>query len=169
MDYAKMYDRCKIVSADGDVEHVVDMINRNDSQYAQVAQALGIPWFLVGSIHFRESSLNFSTYLGNGQPLNKVTTIVPKGRGPFSSWYEGAIDALSGFHMDHVWDVTDVLQFAEAYNGMGYAKHGLPSPYVWACTDQYKGGLYTSDGHLDLVKVDHRPGVAAILKQGRFL
>ena len=67
------------------------------SFYKKVQDETGIPMAFVAAIHSRELASDvgvFKAYLGNGQPLNKVTTIVPKKRGPFKSWHEGAIDAL---------------------------------------------------------------------------
>src|SRR5882672_5523791 len=43
-------------------------------------------WCHIGLLHLRESSLDFKTYLGNGDPLNKKTTHVPAGRGPFKTF-----------------------------------------------------------------------------------
>lgn len=78
---------------------VADRLTFHRPRYEAVSKALKakgyeVPWEVIAVIHQRESSGNFNTYLGNGQALNKKTTIVPKGRGPFSSWEEGAIDAL---------------------------------------------------------------------------
>jgi lysozyme family protein len=41
--------------------------------------ATGVPWFVVAALHERESGADFATYLGNGEPLNRVTQLVPKG------------------------------------------------------------------------------------------
>ena len=61
--------------------------------------------------HYRESNFNFDTYLGNGQSLARVTTIVPKGRGPFTgpdAFINGAIDALrlEGFIGANDWGIA---------------------------------------------------------------
>ena len=50
----------------------------------------------------RESGADFSTYLGNGEPLTRRTRIVPKGRGPFKTWEDGAVDALRFDSLDDV-------------------------------------------------------------------
>ena len=65
--------------------------------YQQIETKTGVPWWFVGLCHYRESNFNFDTYLGNGQSLARVTTIVPKGRGPFTGpdgFINGALDAL---------------------------------------------------------------------------
>src|SRR5689334_9322419 len=51
--------------------------------YQQIQDSTAVPWWFVGLCHYRESDFNFGSYLGNGQPLDRATTIVPIGRGPF--------------------------------------------------------------------------------------
>src|SRR5437879_1945957 len=57
-------------------------------RYEAVERSTGVPWFVIGVLHYRESDFNFGTYLGNGQSLLRITTEVPVGRGPFSSFEE---------------------------------------------------------------------------------
>ena len=64
------------------------------AQYGAVETATGVPWYAIAVIHRREADGNFMAYLGNGEPLNRVTHLVPRGRGPFPSFLAGAIDAL---------------------------------------------------------------------------
>ena len=64
------------------------------TRYLASERRTGVPWWFIGLTHYRESHYNFMTYLGNGQPLNKRTTIVPIGRGPFASFEDGAEDAM---------------------------------------------------------------------------
>ena len=51
----------------------------------------------------------------------------------------------------------------EQYNGLGYAARGLPSPYLWAGTDQYRAGKYVRDGVYDFHAVDSQAGCAGLL------
>ena len=51
----------------------------------------------------------------------------------------------------------------EGYNGLGYASRGVPSPYLWAGTNQYKAGKYVRDGVYDPSHVDVQPGCAGML------
>src|SRR6185437_13147463 len=51
----------------------------------------------------------------------------------------------------------------EQYNGLGYAARGMPSPYLWAGTDQYRSGKYVRDGVYDSHAVDSQPGCAGLL------
>lgn len=135
--------------------------------YQAVEAVTAVPWFFIGLLHMRESSLNFSTYLGNGQPLNRVTTIVPKGRGPFPSWQAGAEDALTYDGLANngaPWhEIPYLLWAAEKYNGQGYFQLGINSPYVWSWTTNYTSGKYVADGKYSPTAVDQQPGIAAIL------
>ena len=145
--------------------NVAKKIGANKARYDTVEKATGVPWFLVAALHQRESSGNFATYLGNGEPLNRVTRLVPAGRGPFASWEAGAIDALTheGFEKVTDWSLGSILFHAEAYNGEGYHNKGVPSPYVWAGSNQYTRGKFASDGHYNPSLVDQQLGVAVIL------
>lgn len=149
-------------------------IEANRSRYEPVAEATGVPWDVIGVIHYRESSGNFAGVLHNGDKVignGKKTTSVPKGRGPFSTWEEAAIDALMncapflGKNTD--WSISTTLDKLEAYNGLGYRNKGLPSPYLWAGTDQYVKGKYVADGKFDPNHVDQQLGVAPILMKLR--
>lgn len=149
-------------------------IDANRPRYEVVSKATGVPWDVIGVIHYRESSLNFAGVLHNGQKIigtGKKTTLVPKGRGPFSTWEQAAIDALANCHphlaKNKDWSLANTLELLERYNGLGYRNKGLPSPYLWAGTDQYQKGKYVADGKFDPNHVDQQLGVAALLMKLR--
>lgn len=151
-----------------------EKIAANRKRYEAVSRAAGVPWDVIGVIHYRESSNDFAGVLHNGQKIigtGKKTTLVPKGRGPFTSWEEAAYDALmlcaphAGKNKD--WSIEGTLDLLERYNGLGYRKKGLPSPYLWAGTDQYEKGKYVADGKYDPNHVDKQLGVAALLMRLR--
>lgn len=149
-------------------------IMANRSRYELVSKATGVPWDVIGVIHYRESSNDFRGVLHNGQKIvgtNKKTTLVPKDRGPFATWEEAAVDALANCH-PHLarntdWSIGTTLDKLEAYNGLGYRNKGLPSPYLWAGTDQYKKGKYVKDRVFDPNHVDQQLGVAPVLMKLR--
>ena len=60
--------------------------------------------------------------------------------------------------------MAGVLIGLELYNGLGYASKGVPSPYLWAGTDQYRSGKYVRDGVYDPNHVDQQLGCVAMLK-----
>jgi lysozyme family protein len=139
------------------------------ARYQVVEARTGVPWFIIAVIHERESSQSWAASLAQGDPWNKVSIHVPKNRGPFPSWEEAATDALvvcpphAAKWTD--WTIGGALCLLEQYNGLGYAARGLPSPYIWASTDQYQKGKYIADGHFDPNAVDHQLGCAALLSE----
>jgi lysozyme family protein len=144
------------------------------ASYEKVARAIGCPWYFVAAIHNMEASGNFEGVLHNGQKIigkGKKTTIVPKGRGPFKTWEEAAIDALRLKRIDKVkdWSIGNMLKIAEAYNGLGYLKYHKRenSPYLWAQTSINDGnGKYASDGKWsEAMNANGQVGFAAIVKE----
>jgi lysozyme family protein len=134
-------------------------------RYTSVSEKTGVPvlWLMV--INERESGSNMHTYLGNGQSLGRRTTLVPKGRGPFDDWEDGALDAL---HLDRIDQVKDwcwprALYEEELWNGFGPRMHGRHSGYLWAGTNAYNGGKYVSDGVWDADARDSQLGCAGLM------
>jgi lysozyme family protein len=118
-------------------------------------------------IHEREASQSWSGSLAQGDPWDKVSVHVPAGRGPFRSWEDAAVDALVNCAPYAArwkdWSAGGALTLLEQYNGLGYARRGLPSPYVWAGTDQYSKGKFTRDAFYDPEAVDKQLGCAGLL------
>lgn len=143
------------------------------SRYQGVAAKTGVPWFIIAVIHERESSQRWDRSLAQGDPWNRVSTHVPKGRGPFQSWEDAAIDALVNCapHASRWkdWTAGGAMTLLESYNGMGYANKGIPSPYVWSGTDQYKSGKYVADGVFDASAIDKQLGCAGLILAMRSL
>ena len=136
-------------------------------RYEIVSVRTGVPWFIVAVIHEREASQSWAANLAQGDPWNAVSVHVPKGQGPFDSWEDAAVNALQrcapyAAHWAD-WSIGGALTLLETYNGLGYARRGVPSPYVWAGTDQYKSGKYIADGHYDPHAIDRQLGCAALL------
>lgn len=136
-------------------------------RYQTVEAKTGVPWFVIAVIHERESGQNWFASLAQGDPWNRTSVHVPAGRGPFKSWEEAAIDALADcapyLARNRDWSIGGTLTKLEEYNGLGYAARGVPSPYVWSGTDQYKSGKYVRDGVYDSTAVDSQPGCAGLL------
>lgn len=149
-------------------ESAANRIKANKAIYLELEKETGVPWWFIGVVHLRESNLDMSTNIANGQRYDRKTTIVPKGRGPFKSFKEAAIDALVNCPpyaaRNKDWSVGNALALLEGYNGLGYASKGLPSPYVWAGTDQYSKGKYVADHVYDPNVVDTQLGVAGVIK-----
>lgn len=141
----------------------------NKSRYRAVSHKFPTPirWYHVALLHEMEAEQDFTKYLGNGQSLNRVTTIKPKGRGPFNSFEEGAVDAIIHTGLDKVtdWSVGNTLYKLEGFNGYGYEiYHNILSPYIWSGSNHYVAGKYTSDGHFDPNAVSQQIGIALLYK-----
>ncbi len=136
------------------------------ARYQAIERVTGVPWYWIGPVHVRESSMDWNASLAQGDPWNRASTHVPAGRGPFASWEAAAIDALQLQGLTRVkdWRLEKVLYHGEAYNGWGYYAHGVPSPYVFGATNIQKPGKYVADGRWSSTTMDTQPGTAAMLK-----
>lgn len=138
------------------------------NHYMMVEAQTKIPWQVVACIHSLESDLSFKSHLHNGDPLTSKTINVPsnrpkKGEPPFT-WIESATDALGGYPRPLIWDLDLKLYFLESYNGMGYRRLKINSPYLWSMTDQYTKGKFVFDGHFDEMAASKQIGAVALLK-----
>lgn len=132
--------------------------------YQRISIQSLVPWQVVLAIHSLESNQDMNACLQNGQPWYKQTTIVPVGLGPWESFEESAIDAFNARELPYKWDIPNTLYFLEKYNGMGYMKKDVMSPYLWAGSNLYKKGKFISDGVYDQNAVSKQIGAACILK-----
>lgn len=169
--YANMWQHAT-VKADkvGAATGIARKIIANKDKYEAVEAKTGVPWFMIGPIHNRESSLSFTGVLHNGDKIigtGQRTTHVPKGRGPFATWSDSAIDALTmpPHQLQKItnWSIARILYETERYNGFGYFGK-INSPYVWSFTSEQQRGKYVADGRFDPKAMDTQAGCAAILK-----
>jgi len=165
------WDACHISADKGPAfKLIADRLTQTTAfnRYKTVENLTGVPWWFIAVVHEREASQNWNTQLGQGDPLNKKSTHKPKGRGPFQTWEEGAVDALTNCApfaaRNKDWSIGGALAMLEQYNGLGYANKNLPSPYIWAGTDQYVKGKYIADSVFDPDAVDQQLGCAGLLK-----
>lgn len=137
------------------------------AHYLDVSKKTKVPWAIIAVIHERESSQSWKANLAQGDPWNEKSIHVPKWRGPFQSWDEAAIDALTNCAPEAAswtnWSIGGALTLLEQYNGLGYANRGLPSPYIWGGTSEQVRGKYVADGHFDPDVMDTQIGCAALL------
>ncbi|WP_375311431.1 peptidoglycan-binding protein [Bradyrhizobium sp. A5] len=138
--------------------------------YQQIERLTGVPWYFAALCHYRESNFDFDTYLGNGESLHRVTTIVPKGRGPFATFVDGAVDAfrIENFVGAQDWSIGRILYRLEAFNGFGYHAKGCNSPYLYGGSTLYgppeaRAGKFVRDHVFDANHVDSQLGTAVIL------
>ena len=171
-EYARCYSKCASrPECRATVDYYVRRLRAGQQNYELVQAALGVPWAFVGVIHAMECGFNFSCHLHNGDPLTARTTHVPQGRPvgapPPFTWLQSAVDALQLRKLDAVtdWSVSHVLFLLEGYNGFGYRRHRVPTPYLWSFSNLYSQGKFTQDGKFDPAAVSRQCGAALMLKE----
>ena len=140
-------------------------------RYESVTRATDVPWFFVGLTHGLEASYNFRAHFHNGDaPLSQRTRQVPAGRpktwnAPYD-WEASAVDALKlmGFAGATDWSLERTLYRLEAYNGFGYRKLGVPTPYLWSFSTHYETGKFVADGSFNARARSQQCGAATTLK-----
>ncbi len=162
---AKWWDTATITNQ-SEVAAVAKRLVAAKDRYRSVEAKTGVPWWMIAGIHEREASQSWNKQLAQGDPLNQVSTNVPRGMGPFNTWEEGAIAALQHDKLTSVsdWCIEKALHWQEKYNGWGYFYRGIPSPYVWGATSNQRPGKFVSDGVWSPSTMDRQIGCAAMLK-----
>lgn len=140
----------------------------NKKWFLQESQRLGgsVPWWFIATTKEMEAGPDpsFLRSIAQGDRWDRKSVNVPRGRGPFKSWFEAADDALvncgpyAGRWQN--WSIGGALTIALKYNGLGYWPN--VSPYLFSMTTVYVKGKYTSDGHFDPEAVSQQVGVAAL-------
>lgn len=157
-------------------QHEVDQVAHrlltfvNEGKYTEVSAKTGVPIVWMATSFEREASSNFRLSPAQGDPLDEISTHVPKGLGPYAgpiAWQQAAEDAYRIDGLDRVgaanWTAARACFEGEIFNGMGYRQHGIHSPYLWAGTNNYSAGKYTSDGHFDPSAVDQQLGIVPVM------
>jgi len=161
-------ERWEAAASTRDASPVARKLLAAKTRYQTVSAKTGVPWFVIAVIHEREASQDWAGSLAQGDSWNRVSVHVPAGRGPFRSWEDAAVDALMNCPPHAArwtdWSAGGTLTLLEQYNGLGYASRGVPSPYIWAGTDQYRCGKYVRDGVYDSAVIDRQLGCASLLK-----
>ena len=171
--YQMLWDSCEPRGSLDTARAIADKLQANAARYAAVTAVVNpaMPWHFVGLVHLLECSQRFDSHLHNGDPLTARTTHVPMGRPvdgvPPFQWEHSAIDALSfqGLRAPEIdWTLPGELYQLERYNGFGYRKHGVLTPYLWSGTNHYTSGKFVSDGLFDKDAVSKQIGAAVILR-----
>jgi lysozyme family protein len=156
---------------EGVVAFYVKLLRKNQALYEAVGRDLGgIPWGFIGAIHGLECSFRLDQHLHNGDPLTAKTVHVPKGRPvagtPPFAWRESAVDALKLRKLDREtdWSVPRMLYLFEGYNGFGYRKFGVNTPYLWSMSNHFEKGKFVADGKFDHNATSKQCGTAVMLK-----
>lgn len=144
------------------------------ARFQTVSTLTHVPWPVIAVASSREygflnGKLRWDRSLAQGDPWNHASIHVPKGRGPFETWEAAAYDALVNCAPYAArwkdWSIGGTLTLLEEYNGLGYAMRGLPSPYIFAGSNQYTRGKYEADEVFNPFAVDTQLGCAIVLKE----
>jgi len=139
--------------------------------YKEISSKTTVPKEVVFIIHYLESNCNFNTHLHNGDSLFERTIHVPKGRpkngNPPFSFIDSAIDALlmKRRMFPKQWDLNNTCEFLERYNGLGYYKLGVQSPYLLGNTNFHKKGKFISDGKYNPNATTKQIGAMVFIKE----
>jgi lysozyme family protein len=170
-EYQIYYDACSVnPDRQRNLDFYTSRLTKFKTVYSDVGSDLHIPWYFIGIIHAMECGFDFNQHLHNGDPLTARTVHVPANRPPVGqppfTWRESARDAMifDGYSNESEWSVARILYLFERYNGFGYRKLGIPSPYVWSFSTLYAKGKYVADGHFDPDAVSAQCGAGVMLK-----
>lgn len=169
--YAEMYASMepeKIMGAWTSAQAVAEVLASSTHRHryksiADHADVKPVPWYVVAILHHRENSYDcdrgyFHANIANGEPWNQETTIVPKGRGPYESFYHASVDTIALEKKKNAelrslkFDcIEDHCFFFEQWNGFGFLlfRQQNPSTYLWGRTNHQKRGGYPKDGKWD--------------------
>jgi lysozyme family protein len=154
------------------VRHEVDLICdkalKHLAEYTDLENETRVRVVVTAGIHYRESDMDFSKSLAQGDPWNERSRHIPIS-GPFHSFAESGAYA---FHLDHLdqvagmpegWTLERAVYEDELYNGFGPRDHGKHSGYPWAGTNIYDGGKYVADGVWDPNAIDRQLGTVPLM------
>jgi lysozyme family protein len=167
-EYAKLLPMMRVTNSGliNPVAAKLVSIYRN-GQYGAVPQKTGIPLLFIAPSFEREASSNFSRSPAQGDRWDRPSVNVPRGRGPFDSWEDAALDAYHLNRLDQVgaanWTWPLLCYYGELFNGEGYRDYyHMRSPYLWGGTNLQQIGKYTSDGKFDAGHFDTQPGIVPL-------
>lgn len=150
------------------IDSVARRLTRSESltNFALVHKNLGIPELITIPSFERECGCNFACSPAQGDRWDHVSVHVPKGRGPFKSWYDAAYDTYHNLDRLDVHSAPFSMAYAcywwEKINGFGYRAHGLRSPYIVGGTNLQQPGKYVADGEFDSSVMDSQLGCLPI-------
>lgn len=159
------------------LDKLVTRYQRSAAIYERLARLRknGVPAPILFALHYRESDNDFRAHPHEGSPLLHRTRYVPRGRlpAPAEPPFTFEQSAEDAYYVADRLDRKDwrtrlgALEAIESFNGMGYRRRHLPSPYVWSGTSRYTRGKFVADGRFDPLAIDKQAGVAALLKRMR--
>ncbi len=153
-----------------EADALVNAIIKNQARYEKLSLRTGIPWPLIAMLHNMECGLSFKKHLHNGDPLSAKTVNVPAGRpknwDPATmDWDDSAADALTEIAKQEKWTLAAMAFSAERYNGWGYRKHNVWTPYLWSFSNNYRSGKFVKDGVWSDTAISNQCGFMVLLRR----
>jgi lysozyme family protein len=177
-EYENLFRTARIKSSSaGELKRVAEFVtsSRPKERYKQVEHDTGVPWYVIGALHYREANLNFMGHLHNGDALLLQTVhveakrppkpwIPPDVSDPEQLWRLSAKDALRRLSKSvKSWTVQRMCYAFESFNGFGCRSYGIKSPYLWNYTNYYSQGGFPRDHVFDANYRSRQAGVIAII------
>jgi lysozyme family protein len=145
---------------------ILERANAHDQGQVTAATGVSKLWWIAS--FEREGSSNYTTSPAQGDPINKKSTHIPRGLGPYENWYDAAIEAYHIDHLDRVgegnWTWERACYEGEAFNGFGPRNHGRATGYLWSWSNQYTGGKYIRDNVWGSSAVDQQCGMIPLMR-----
>lgn len=134
-------------------------IAANRARYEPIAVATGVPWYVIGILHAVQCEMQFDRNLRDGMPLARSSDRA-------ETFEDAAIQALRSVGLNRIrdWSIARVAWALETWNGFGYRREGIHSPFLWSGTTMYESGLFIAPGVFSRVTVAKACGGMAILK-----
>lgn len=165
-EYASLLAGMRITRAD-DARRVAQGLLVTKYHFADVSAKTGVPLAWGMASFEREAASNFRLSPAQGDPWDRKSVNVPRNLGPYPNWEAAAEEA---YHIDGLdalgsgnWTWARGCYEGELFNGFGYRAHGIHSPYLWAGTNVYDRGKYTSDGNWDPNVRDQQLGIVPLM------
>lgn len=140
--------------------------NYNDAEhkekYQDIANQTNLPVMLIAAIHHREYGGDLNYSMTDGSEIGKSNFVADAVKTIKSGqWrdFQNAIGMGKGTR-----NLLAMLQFAELWNGKGYANAGRVSAYLYAGTNIYTKGKYLNSGWSPNFE-DSQAGVLCLLSQ----
>lgn len=174
-EYAYLWGHMEIRPAQrAQVNAVARRLIGSKPRYQQVSAITHVPWVVIAVLHMLEDGGDFSGVFHNGEHIigtGRRTVRPPQNRGPFSTWEESAIDAVTmpphNLHEVDRWTIERTCYELERYGGFRYRDHHpeVKSPYLWSFSNNYESGKYADDGWFDPNAVEPQFGAMPIIRQ----
>ncbi len=149
------------------LDYIARRLIAGKARYQTVSAKTSVPWFVIALIHQMECGQDWTANIAQGDPWNRRSVHEPKGRGPFNSWEDAAVDALAIDGTDQVkaWGIERLCYELEKYNGFGSRARGIHTPYLWSYSNHYTRGKYIADHIWDGNAVSGQAGAMPILSR----